>query len=359
MQDGVFRLYSKEFYADALAHLTEQGMLSQWLPIGQLSGESINLMIGTFVEVFPHSILFSGHERQLILVGARAPIDLGRLEKNFFADPVVVADLKKLGISEPVTLLSRVIQLSNGLHQDFEHTASISDQRNDLAYLRADPFGPARLRYAPESLLDELAPMGLESYSILKSVLQQPERVHYRVPDFPFMWLRVESGNPASDWHRLRTLLTEYEQTPVDASQERLARLEQMLVGSPRHPALLLELAKYQMEHDKPEDAMETLQQFRSVEPDEVAGPAGIGVAFLGLGKEQQALRVVAEALLDHPESTVLLMVQAKALQTAKRPLEALAVYDRILAQTPDHLGGLRGKAELLEQLRDATKIEQ
>lgn len=359
IQDGVFRLYSREYYQDALARLTERGMLSQWLPIGQLSAESIDLMVGTFVDVFPHAMLFSGHERQLILVGARSPIDLARLEQNFFADPLVVADLEKLGIAEPVTLLSRLIQLTNGLHRDFEHTATISDQRNDLAYLRADPFGPARLRYAPGALLDELAPMGLTSYPMLESVLQQPERVHYRVPDFPFMWLRVETDKPPTDWRRLKIRLSEFEQTEPNATRERIARLEQMLASSPRHPALLLMQAKLQMRDDEYMAALETLQRFQSIEPDEIAGAAGIGAAYVGLGKVEDALRVIGEALMDHHDSTVLLMAQAKVLQTAEQPLEALVAYDRVLALEPDHMSGLRAKAELLEQLRDATRSDK
>ena len=60
MQAGVYRLYSREYYQDVLAHLTPTGMMTQWLPIYQMPPPAVDEAIATFLTVFPHTLLYSG-----------------------------------------------------------------------------------------------------------------------------------------------------------------------------------------------------------------------------------------------------------------------------------------------------------
>ena len=46
--------------------------MSQWLPIGQLPNDAIELVTRTFVAVFPYSLLFEGAGQHLILLGSRS-----------------------------------------------------------------------------------------------------------------------------------------------------------------------------------------------------------------------------------------------------------------------------------------------
>jgi len=41
-----------------LAHLRPGGLMSQWLPVSQMPDEAIELALRTFVQVFPHALLF-------------------------------------------------------------------------------------------------------------------------------------------------------------------------------------------------------------------------------------------------------------------------------------------------------------
>ena len=75
MLAGVYRLYSVEYYRQVLDHLTERGMMTQWLPVYQMPEEAVHLALRAFVQSFPHSLLLAGFENEYILVGAKAPFD--------------------------------------------------------------------------------------------------------------------------------------------------------------------------------------------------------------------------------------------------------------------------------------------
>lgn len=140
MAAGVYRLYSREYYEAALAHLTEDGMMSQWLPIYQLPATATDLIISTFLEVFPHVSLVSGWtdntgRHELILIGGRQPLDLRRIHKRFAADSAVIEDLQRIDIYRPTDLVLRWIADEKVLAPVYRGMGTISDQHNDLEHM--------------------------------------------------------------------------------------------------------------------------------------------------------------------------------------------------------------------------------
>lgn len=103
MQAGVYRLYSREYYQDVLAHLTPTGMMTQWLPVYQMPAKAAIEAIATFVTVFPHTLLYSGIGQELILLGSRAPIDVDRLWQRFPTSGLARADLAAIFIKRLLT----------------------------------------------------------------------------------------------------------------------------------------------------------------------------------------------------------------------------------------------------------------
>ncbi|MAE65184.1 MAG: hypothetical protein CMJ18_13010 [Phycisphaeraceae bacterium] len=57
---GVGALYTVEHFQAARAHLTEQGLFCQWLPMYQLSQREFRIIAATFLEVFPDATLWRG-----------------------------------------------------------------------------------------------------------------------------------------------------------------------------------------------------------------------------------------------------------------------------------------------------------
>ncbi len=107
--EGVFRLYSKEYYELVLEHLTPSGMMTQWLPMNQLSQEAGDWITRSFVQTFPHSLAFVGYAEHVILVGSPQPVSLGMLERRLAAAPKIAAELARFGMPAPPHMLARVL----------------------------------------------------------------------------------------------------------------------------------------------------------------------------------------------------------------------------------------------------------
>ena len=121
--------------------------MSQWLPIGQLPNDAIELATRTFVAVFPYSLLFEGAGHHLILLGSRSPIRFEQLSERFYKSDRVKADLLRIGVSTPDALVDRVIRNDAELRSRLGSGRVLSDQHNDLEHLFYDPGEVQRIPY--------------------------------------------------------------------------------------------------------------------------------------------------------------------------------------------------------------------
>ena len=65
---GIVNLYSREFYRGCRARLNADGMLSQWLPLYNVTPEVTKRIIATFIREFPQSVLWY-NSADLMLLG--------------------------------------------------------------------------------------------------------------------------------------------------------------------------------------------------------------------------------------------------------------------------------------------------
>jgi len=135
MQAGVYRLYSREYYQDVLAHLTPTGMMTQWLPVYQLPVRAADEAIATFLTVFPHALLYSGISKELVLLGSREPIEIDRLWQRFPKTGRARADLAAVSVDTPAKIGIRIVRSDAALRRDYARAGTISDERNDLEQL--------------------------------------------------------------------------------------------------------------------------------------------------------------------------------------------------------------------------------
>jgi len=99
---GVAALYSREFYELARSRLTAGGYVSQWLPAYQVPAESSLAMVRAFIDVFPQSVLLSGAQAELLLLGTTAPrleLDPNRLAATLMREPAVRDDLSRVDLA--------------------------------------------------------------------------------------------------------------------------------------------------------------------------------------------------------------------------------------------------------------------
>jgi spermidine synthase/tetratricopeptide (TPR) repeat protein len=212
--EGVYRLYSSEYYAAVVDRLTPQGMMTQWLPTRQMPNQSIQLAITSFVEAFPHSLLFVGHRYDFILLGSRAPIDLRTLERRFTtAAPELREELARLHVYKPINLLARVVKSEQQLRAEYGGLPVISDERRDWAYARFDLAHPPQITYDPVQMLKQLEADRLENGALFAQTVTHAGLLRSFVQDFPLstlMGLRGESIGAVRlydvDWNRIYEL---------------------------------------------------------------------------------------------------------------------------------------------------------
>jgi spermidine synthase len=212
--EGVYRLYSTEYYAEVVDRLTPQGMMTQWLPTRQMTNQSIQLAITSFIEVFPHSLLFVGHRYDFILLGSRAPIDLRTLERRFdAAEPDLREELARLRVYKPINLLARVVKSEQQLRAEYGGLPVISDERHDWAYARFDLTHPPQITYDPVQMLEQLEVNRLENAALFAQTVTHAGLLRSFVQDFPLNTLMGLTGESIdavrlhdADWNRIYEL---------------------------------------------------------------------------------------------------------------------------------------------------------
>ena len=140
---GTYRLYSREYYEQVSSHLSDEGMMTQWLPIYQMPAEASRMIVSTFLRVFPEALLFRGFADDLILLGSKNPIDLEGMNDRMSHERLAAKDLRSLGITSAADLRRRVLLDDEQLRVRFGEVPVISDQRNDLDHMFIDRSGPA------------------------------------------------------------------------------------------------------------------------------------------------------------------------------------------------------------------------
>lgn len=145
LKEGVSRLYSREFYQDVLARLSPGGFITQWLPEDIVTPEAVDLIVRTFVDVFPNSFCFVGAARSLILVGCNGPILLEHLKDRLAAEPRVREDLRRFGIEDVGPLLGVILDTPDTLARKWPAGPVIRDGFVSLDAIMISPvqyFGP-------------------------------------------------------------------------------------------------------------------------------------------------------------------------------------------------------------------------
>ena len=98
---GVAALYSREFYELAHSRLTPGGYISQWLPAYQVPEASSLAMVRAFLDVFPQSVLLSGTQAELLLIGTtarRIELDPDRVTMKLQSEAAVRDDLARIDL---------------------------------------------------------------------------------------------------------------------------------------------------------------------------------------------------------------------------------------------------------------------
>lgn len=341
MQAGIYRLYTREYYEQALARLSPRGMMTQWIPAYQMPAAAVELAIRTFIDVFPNALIFTGGYREFILVGGRAPIDLELLEDRFYEQPAVTADLWRMGVRKPLSLVARVLMGDGALRERFGAGRVVRDTHNDLEFLFHDPGEPEVIVLEPRKILRDIDADRLDCGRELEAVLGHLGRLRYHVAHYPINTLLTARPQDARladvDWLEATRLLQEATRHEA-AGRLRAAHgsLQDALDMAPEQPRVLLLMAGVELRLNMDLAAIDTLHRFMRLEPGEEIGPRLLGAALRRRGKRDEGLAQLRRAVELDPHSPDAREALGDALVRDGELDEGIAELEAAVAMLPD-----------------------
>ena len=151
---GVSSLYSREFYALARSRLKDGGYLTQWLPARQVGEQDVRALVRAFVDVFPESVLLSGDDNELVLMGTTAPsirLDMDAFVRRVSERPQVAKDLIGVDLGSPLEIAGMFAASARTMKLASEHVAPVTDDTPSPEYSVRWIFG---YRRTPADLFD-------------------------------------------------------------------------------------------------------------------------------------------------------------------------------------------------------------
>src|SRR5436190_925927 len=414
-QAGVAALYSEEFYALAKTRLKMKGFMSQWLPVYQVPAASTLAMIRAFVDVFPQSVLVSGAEADLLLVGAndsRIEIDPARVANAMTNAPALRADLQRVDLGSVREIVGAFLASPQKLSAATRNSAPVTDDRPIQEYgvrslltfgdglpasvadvrevaawcpkcfadgkpvplvqgldtylallgraYSATPAEAARTRLLAEggtrrvdgsAYLGALVPESAEMHNILGSALADKGEFDRAIAEFREA-LRLEPDSASA--HLNLGLALASHQAPEEAVVH-LRRSVQLDPGSGRaHYALagiLLAAGQY-------EGAIDELRASLRVTPDSVEIHEGLGIVLASQGKLDEAVDEFRASVRLRPISAGAHNNLGMALASQGKLDAAIDEFHQALALQPEFAEARRNLTTALQRRQRRTKTD-
>ena len=355
IHDGTFRLYSEEFYQSALAHLEPGGIMSQWLPIFLMPNDAVDMAVRTFVSVFPHNALMVGTDESFILLGSNSPFRWDRIADRFHESGAVADDLRRVGVPNAMSMLARYVMGDATLREKFAGHRTISDRRNDLAYLFHDELRPS-IQYDPHRLLGEVTFEQASMQEAFQQTVTDLSQLRAEVPDFPVAtlhsvkaqnlsgirfsdidWRVVDAGNRRAD----RTLAAGDRNSAMHQYQQSLERV-------PNQPRVLSSIAVMYDEEMDHAMAFQTWRKYIEVLPNDVYGHFNMGRSLLNMGKMEEAAASALKAVEIAPRTAWTHKFLGDALANTGQYEEARKAYETAIDLQPGYQSAQKNLGQLL-----------
>jgi len=99
---GVDLLFSREFYRLAREHLTDNGLLLQWVQKYAIDTRTFGILVNTARSEFPHCYIYQGEPGDLLLLATKRPLtveDQERARVSLAANQAVRESLAEIDIT--------------------------------------------------------------------------------------------------------------------------------------------------------------------------------------------------------------------------------------------------------------------
>lgn len=146
-------LYTRDFYEICKRKLNRDGIMCQWLPTNWLSENEYQMLVNSFMKVFPHTSLWRINVAHTILLGtpSKLQIDFESLTQRL-QDEKTSQDLEEVNLDNPFAFLAQYV----------------SDEDNLTEYVRQVPLNTDDHPYVEFSKVADLRPNWFTIQSIFK-----------------------------------------------------------------------------------------------------------------------------------------------------------------------------------------------
>jgi spermidine synthase len=151
---GASHLYTREFFELVRDHLSDDGVLVQWIGVSFVDQALLETLIATLVEVFPHVQVYQPVKMALLFAASNEPIDF--VKSSAEALRVAGKDLGRYGIHHPEDAVTAMILDSEG-SRAFAAGAAINTDDDNLLATRSSRLGTGRL--TPAALAKLVGPL--------------------------------------------------------------------------------------------------------------------------------------------------------------------------------------------------------
>ena len=148
---GSGNLYSQEYFQLCYDHLSNDGIVTQYLPMHKLLPNDYAGIIKTFNSVFENTTVWLGHTHT-ILVGTKKPF---RIDFDDFKTKAALIKDQYL-YNDPYSLASFLILDKNSIAKLTEGSDICRDDRSYLDFFKFDSFLPENWGYNAENVLDNI-----------------------------------------------------------------------------------------------------------------------------------------------------------------------------------------------------------
>lgn len=224
--NGIF--FTREYYTLMREHLNPGGIAIQWFPY-HYPHVYFKMIIKTFTNVFPHSVLWFFPPDHTILVGTKEPLDVDyQRVKRYFADLSLPLDgLRRYGITRADNLMSHCVAYGPELREITADVEENSFEHPNIEFYSLKEYAVPRQRRTLENLKLLLEVRGADQdWSWLKKLTPGDQSALQAAYDASGLFLEalelIKQGSPA------------YQN-----------RFRQALLKSPGHESIKYQIFKY------------------------------------------------------------------------------------------------------------------
>ena len=176
-------LYTRDFYQLCKDHLSENGIMAQWLPLHALAPQDYKTILRTFQTVFPNASLWLTNDYTVIL-GTIKPLrlDFNQLEQKL-KNPNVGNSLREVDLSDPFAVLSCFAMDANTLRKFVGNGPLNTDDHPYISYIGERGFrrsGWKVLREVGKHRIPVFPLLQLENSTVPAVEIEQRLESYYR-----------------------------------------------------------------------------------------------------------------------------------------------------------------------------------